>query len=46
MSFLIADHHNKLDTTELDLLFLGMFFVCAFVLYYIKKLMKKEEQDF
>lgn len=48
MTFLLfktADHHNKFDTTEVDIFFLGVFFVCAFLAYYIKRLIKKESED-
>ena len=42
---LIADHHNKLDTTELDVLFVFMVLSCIIVGYYVNKLIKKEQDD-
>lgn len=41
---LIADHHNRLDTTELDIFFLFLVVVCFSLGYYINRLLKNEEQ--
>jgi len=43
MLSLIADHHNRLDTTELDLFFVAMFTICAIIGLYIKQLQDRED---
>ena len=45
MLSLIADHHNVLDTTELDIFFVGMFIICAIIGFYIKRLINKETEQ-
>jgi len=40
----IADHHNILDTTELDLFFVATIIICAIVGFYVKRLMNKETE--
>jgi len=41
----IADHHNILDTTELDLLFVVTIIICAILGFYVKRLMNKETEQ-
>jgi len=43
MLSLIADHHNVLDTTELDIFFVAVFTICAIIAYYIKRLVDRED---
>lgn len=45
MLSLIADHHNKLDTTELDIFFISIFSMCFVIAFYLKKLIKNEENN-
>jgi len=39
----IADHHNILDTTELDLFFVVTIIVCAIIGFYVKRLINRED---
>jgi len=39
----IADHHNILDTTELDLFFVGTIIVCAIIAFYVKRLLNRQD---
>jgi len=41
----IADHHNILDTTELDLFFVVTIIICAILGFYVKRLMNKETEQ-
>jgi len=41
----IADHHNILDTTELDIFSVTVIAVCAIVAFYVKRLIDKETEQ-
>lgn len=43
MLSLIADHHNILDTTELDIFFAVTIIVCFIIGLYVKRLINKED---
>jgi len=40
----IADHHNILDTTEIDIFFVVTIILCAIIGFYVKRLIDKEDQ--
>jgi hypothetical protein len=42
---LIADNHNKFDSTKIDLFFGSVVLSCIIVCFYLKGLLKKEERD-
>ena len=45
LSLIIADHHNKFDTTEIDIFFLFIVVSCVSVGYYVNKLIKEDRDD-
>jgi hypothetical protein len=45
LSLIIADHHNKLDTTQIDILFIFMVISCVSIGYFINKLIKESQDD-
>jgi hypothetical protein len=42
---LIADNHNKFNSTEIDLFFGSIVLSCIIVCFYLKLLLKKEDRD-
>jgi hypothetical protein len=42
---LIADNHNKFDSTEIDLFFGFIVVSCTIVCFYLKLLLMKEDRD-
>lgn len=44
-SFILADHHNRFDFTQIDRLMIALFLTCFFLGYIIKKLIKKEDKN-
>lgn len=42
---LIADSHNTLHTTELDIFFIFSLSVCFIIAFYIKKLIENEDNN-
>lgn len=45
LSLIIADHHNKFDSTKLDRLFIIIFLTCICIGYFVNKLIKEDYND-